>query len=43
MATFLIRASRFLPDRLLDRMTTSDLRKHHPDRVHHRDTSREAR
>ncbi|MEV7427499.1 SDR family oxidoreductase [Streptomyces sp. NPDC091212] len=33
MATFLIRASRFLPDRVLDRMTTSDLRKHYPDRV----------
>ncbi len=29
-ATFLIRASRFLPDRILDRMTTSDLRKHYP-------------
>ncbi|MFD7933616.1 SDR family NAD(P)-dependent oxidoreductase [Streptomyces sp. NPDC048253] len=43
MATFLIRASRFLPDRLLDRMTTSDLRKHYPDRVHHRDTSRVTR
>ncbi|MFJ4620827.1 SDR family NAD(P)-dependent oxidoreductase [Streptomyces sp. NPDC088812] len=29
MTTFLIRASRFLPDR----MTTSDLRKHYPDRT----------
>jgi NAD(P)-dependent dehydrogenase (short-subunit alcohol dehydrogenase family) len=29
-ASFLIRASRLLPDRLLDRMTTSDLRKHYP-------------
>jgi hypothetical protein len=29
-AAFLIRASRILPDRLLDRMTTSDLRKHYP-------------
>jgi NAD(P)-dependent dehydrogenase (short-subunit alcohol dehydrogenase family) len=33
MTTFLIRASRFLPDRVLDRMTTSDLRKHYPDRT----------
>ncbi|MFF3940500.1 SDR family oxidoreductase [Streptomyces phaeofaciens] len=33
MATFLIRVSRFLPDRVLDRMTTSDLRKHYPDQV----------
>jgi NAD(P)-dependent dehydrogenase (short-subunit alcohol dehydrogenase family) len=30
--TFLIRASRFLSDRMLDRMTSSDLRKHYPDR-----------
>ncbi|MGN9787770.1 SDR family oxidoreductase [Nonomuraea sp. ZG12] len=29
-ATFLIGASRFLPNRMLDRMTTSDLRKHYP-------------
>jgi NAD(P)-dependent dehydrogenase (short-subunit alcohol dehydrogenase family) len=29
-AAFLIRASRVLPDRMLDRMTTSDLRKHYP-------------
>ncbi|MFE9681800.1 SDR family NAD(P)-dependent oxidoreductase [Streptomyces sp. NPDC006285] len=29
-AAFLIRASRFLPDRVLDRMTASDLRKHYP-------------
>ncbi|WP_259294703.1 SDR family oxidoreductase [Streptomyces canus] len=29
-ANFLIRASRFLPDRVLDRLTTSDLRKHYP-------------
>jgi NAD(P)-dependent dehydrogenase (short-subunit alcohol dehydrogenase family) len=29
-AAFLIRASRILPDRMLDRMTTSDLRKHYP-------------
>jgi NAD(P)-dependent dehydrogenase (short-subunit alcohol dehydrogenase family) len=29
-ATFLIRASHILPDRMLDRMTTSDLRKHYP-------------
>lgn len=27
---FLIRASRLLPDRILDRMTTADLRKHYP-------------
>jgi NAD(P)-dependent dehydrogenase (short-subunit alcohol dehydrogenase family) len=33
MTTFLIRASRFLPDRVLDRMTTSDLRKHYPDQT----------
>lgn len=33
MATFLIRASRFLPDRMLDRMTTSDLHKHYPART----------
>ncbi|MFJ7217813.1 SDR family oxidoreductase [Amycolatopsis sp. NPDC098790] len=30
MTAFLIRASRFLPDRVLDRMTNSDLRKHYP-------------
>ena len=30
MATLLIRASRLLPDRVLDRMTNSDLRKHYP-------------
>ncbi len=29
-AAFLIRASRVLPDRMLDRMTTSDLHKHYP-------------
>ncbi|BCJ54090.1 short-chain dehydrogenase/reductase [Actinoplanes sp. NBRC 14428] len=29
-AAFLIRASRVLPDRVFDRMTTSDLRKHYP-------------
>jgi NAD(P)-dependent dehydrogenase (short-subunit alcohol dehydrogenase family) len=29
-AAFLVRASRILPDRMLDRMTTSDLRKHFP-------------
>jgi NAD(P)-dependent dehydrogenase (short-subunit alcohol dehydrogenase family) len=29
-ATFLIRAARILPDRMLDRMTTADLRKHYP-------------
>ncbi|MDG4832259.1 SDR family oxidoreductase [Solwaraspora sp. WMMD1047] len=29
-AAFLIRASRILPDRMLDRMTTSDLRRHYP-------------
>jgi hypothetical protein len=28
--TFLIRASRLLPDRVFDRLTTSDLRKHYP-------------
>jgi NAD(P)-dependent dehydrogenase (short-subunit alcohol dehydrogenase family) len=33
MTAFLIRASRLLPDRVLDRMTTSDLRKHYPDRA----------
>ena len=45
MAAFLIRVSRFVPDRLLDRMTTSDLRKHYPDRIgpDRRDTSRVAR
>jgi hypothetical protein len=32
-ATFLIRASRFLPGRALDRMTSSDLRKNHPART----------
>ena len=32
MAAFLIRASRNLPDRVIDRMTTSDLRKHYPKR-----------
>ncbi len=30
MTTFLIRASRFLPDRVPDRMTNSDLPKHYP-------------
>lgn len=30
MAAFLIRASRVLSDRTLDRMTTADLRKHYP-------------
>ncbi|MFI5932031.1 SDR family oxidoreductase [Actinoplanes sp. NPDC051494] len=29
-AGFLIGAARFLPDRVLDRMTTADLRKHYP-------------
>lgn len=29
-AAFLIRASRVLPDRMLDRMTTADLRRHYP-------------
>lgn len=29
-AAFLIRASRILPDRVLDRITTSDLHKHYP-------------
>ncbi|MFF4053756.1 SDR family oxidoreductase [Streptomyces chartreusis] len=29
-AAFLIRASRFLPDRVLDRLTNADLRKHYP-------------
>ncbi|WP_240678277.1 SDR family NAD(P)-dependent oxidoreductase [Streptomyces griseoviridis] len=40
-AGLLIRAGRFLPDRVLDRMTTSDPRKHHPDRTApgHRDTT----
>lgn len=33
MTTFLIRASSLLPDRVLDRMTMSDLRKHYPDTV----------
>ncbi|MDH6565337.1 NAD(P)-dependent dehydrogenase (short-subunit alcohol dehydrogenase family) [Streptomyces sp. SAI-117] len=33
MTTFLIRAARLLPDRVLDRMTNSDLRKHYPDRT----------
>ncbi|MEV4150794.1 SDR family NAD(P)-dependent oxidoreductase [Amycolatopsis sp. NPDC049691] len=30
MTAFLIRAARFLPDRVLDRMTNSDLRKYYP-------------
>ncbi|MFD5628483.1 hypothetical protein [Streptomyces sp. NPDC127072] len=30
MPTFLIRACRLLPDRVFDRMTTTDLRKHYP-------------
>ncbi|MFE6488613.1 hypothetical protein ACFVGN_37565 [Streptomyces sp. NPDC057757] len=30
MPTFLIRACRRLPDRVFERMTTSDLRKHYP-------------
>ncbi|MET0522665.1 MAG: SDR family oxidoreductase [Jiangellaceae bacterium] len=38
-ATFLIRASRILPDRMLDRMTTSDLRKHYPAEIRGRTTS----
>lgn len=29
-AAFLVKAARFLPDRVLDRMTTADLRKHYP-------------
>jgi NAD(P)-dependent dehydrogenase (short-subunit alcohol dehydrogenase family) len=32
LTAFLIRASRLLPDRVFDRMTMSDLRKHYPDR-----------
>ncbi|WP_235882222.1 SDR family NAD(P)-dependent oxidoreductase [Streptomyces apricus] len=31
-AAFLIRAAALLPDRVLDRMTMSDLRKHYPDK-----------
>jgi NAD(P)-dependent dehydrogenase (short-subunit alcohol dehydrogenase family) len=38
-ATFLIGASRFLPNRMLDRMTTSDLRKHYPAGTRGRTTS----
>jgi NAD(P)-dependent dehydrogenase (short-subunit alcohol dehydrogenase family) len=33
-AAFLIRAARILPDRMLDRMTTADLRKHYPAAAH---------
>ncbi|MFJ4783519.1 SDR family oxidoreductase [Streptomyces sp. NPDC088794] len=33
MSGFLVRASGVLPDRMLDRMTNSDLRKHYPDRT----------
>lgn len=36
-AGFLIRVVRFLPDRLLDRMTNSDLRKHYPAKSAHAD------
>jgi NAD(P)-dependent dehydrogenase (short-subunit alcohol dehydrogenase family) len=39
MATFLIRASSLLPDRALDRMTTSDLRKHYPAESRERTTA----
>ena len=35
-AAFLVRASRLLPDRMLDAMTTSDLRKHYPAEGHGR-------
>ncbi|QSB14843.1 SDR family NAD(P)-dependent oxidoreductase [Natronosporangium hydrolyticum] len=38
-AAFLIRASRILPDRMLDRMTTSDLRKHYPAQIRGRTTA----
>jgi short-subunit dehydrogenase len=38
-AAFLIRASRILPDRMLDRMTTSDLRKHYPAEARRRTTA----
>ncbi|WP_341715621.1 SDR family oxidoreductase [Micromonospora sp. FIMYZ51] len=38
-AAFLIRASRILPDRVLDRMTTSDLRKHYPPQNRDRTTA----
>ncbi|MEN3614793.1 SDR family oxidoreductase [Plantactinospora sp. ZYX-F-223] len=38
-ATFLIGVSRFLPDRMLDRMTTSDLRKHYPAETRGRTTT----
>jgi hypothetical protein len=38
-ATFLIGVSRFLPDRMLDRMTTSDLRKHYPAETRGRTTA----
>ena len=42
MAALLIRASRILSDRALDRMTTSDLRKHHPAETRGRTTGRTA-
>ncbi len=42
MTAFLIRASRFLPDRVLDRMTNSDLRKHYPARSRRTTSARHA-
>ncbi|MFY1669756.1 SDR family oxidoreductase [Plantactinospora sp. WMMB334] len=38
-AALLVRASRILPDRMLDRMTTSDLRRHYPAATRSRTTS----
>ncbi|MDG4772554.1 SDR family oxidoreductase [Solwaraspora sp. WMMD792] len=38
-AAFLILASRILPDRVLDRMTTSDLRRHYPAKARGRTTA----
>ncbi|GGX25625.1 hypothetical protein GCM10010297_53570 [Streptomyces malachitofuscus] len=41
-AAFLVRASCLLPDRVLDRMKASDLRKHHPDRTGRTERARRA-
>jgi NAD(P)-dependent dehydrogenase (short-subunit alcohol dehydrogenase family) len=38
-ASILIRLTRFLPARMVDRMTTSDLRKHYPAQTRTRDTA----
>ncbi|CAM3680459.1 SDR family oxidoreductase [Kibdelosporangium persicum] len=41
-AAFLIGVSRFVSDRMLDRMTTSDLRKHYPAKTRRRATAADA-